>query len=128
MLNLYAIQEAGKEFGVLTHLKREDQGRDGYTIFVPPDDRYDAARAAAHLREDGPSIPPGPRDGPPKTWRFSAFDDLRVLLLGLPADAETILFFVPYNRVRLPPPGHPAAAVWAECKRRAVGLAPISAR
>jgi hypothetical protein len=123
MLNMFAIQEAGKEFGVLTGLKREDQGRDGYTIFVPPVDQYDAARAAAHLREDGVSVPAGLRTGPPGDWRFSAFDDLRPVLLSLPSDTVTILFFVPFNRVKLAPPGHPAAVAWAECKRRAALLA-----
>ena len=123
MLNLYAIQEAGKQFGVLTGLKREEQGRDGYTVFVPPDDRYDRDRAQAHLREDGVTMPPGSRSGPPEEWLFPAFDDLRALLETLPADSETVLFFVPYHRVRLAPPGHPAAPVWAECKQRAVSLA-----
>ena len=120
LLNLYAIQEAGKEFGVLTGLKREDQGRDGYTIFVPPDDRYDINKARAHLRADGVADPPGARDGPPAAWRFTAFEDLRAVLDANPTPAEPILFFVPYHRVRLPPPGHPAAIVWAECERRAV--------
>ena len=123
MLNLYAIQEAGKQIGVLTGLKREEQGRDGYTIFVPPEDRYDRDRAQAHLRADGVTMPPGPRHGSPPEWRFPAFDNLRVLLAELPADSETILFFVPYHRVRLPPSDHPAAAVWAECKHRVISLA-----
>jgi hypothetical protein len=123
MLNMFAIQEAAKEFGVLAGLKREDQGRDGYTIFVPPDESYDRVRAAAHLREDGPAMPPGTRAGPPASWRFSAFDDLRPLLAALPDDTDAIMYFVPSNRVRLPPPDHPAAEVWAECKRRAVRVA-----
>jgi hypothetical protein len=123
MLNMFAVQEAGKEFGVLTKLKKPDQGRDGYTVFVPPDDQYDAARAAVHLREDGPAVPPGERDGPPASWRFTGLDSLRPVLAELPGESETILYFVPYNRVRLPPPDSPAAAVWTECKRRAVALA-----
>ena len=121
VLNLYAIQEAGKEFGVLTGLKREDQGRDGYTVFVPPDDRYDRDRAWAHLHADGVAIPLGAREGPPASWHFGAFEDLRDVLASQPA-ADVLLFFVPYNRVRLPPPHHPAAVAWAECKRRAVEL------
>jgi hypothetical protein len=123
MLNMFAVQEAGKEFGVLTKLKREDQGRDGYTIFVPPDELYDRMRAAAHLREDGPSVPPGARNGPRATWRFSALDDLRRMLAATHGDFDTILYFVPYNHVRLPPPDHPGAAVWDECKRRASAAA-----
>lgn len=123
VLNLYAMEEAGKEFGVLTGLKKEDQGRDGYTDFLPPDAGYDRARAAEKLRADGPVPPQGERDGPPAAWRFPAFDDLRILLTALPRQTETILFFVPYHRVRLPPAGDPSAQVWDECKRRAVALA-----
>ena len=59
MFNLFAVQEAGKEFGVLTGLKRADIGRDGYTIFVPPDDQYDLARAGLHIREALPRVPSG---------------------------------------------------------------------
>jgi hypothetical protein len=125
MLNMFAIQEAGKEFGVLVGIKNPDQGRDGYTIFVPPDAEYDRARAAMHLREDGPSVPLGDREGPPATWQFSAFDELRPLLTS---GTPTILYFVPYNRVRLPPPDHPGAAVWTECKRRAINLARAAGR
>ena len=120
ILNLYAVEEAAKEFGVLTGLKREDQGRDGYTVFVPPDDKWDRERAMAKLRADGPAIPLGVREGPPSTWRFRNFEDLRETLRTLPPDTETILFFVPAHRVRIPPADHPAAAVWTECRRRAV--------
>ena len=63
VFNLFAVQEAGKAFGVLTGLKKPDMGRDGYTRFVPPDDQYDAARAATHLREAGPWVPSGERAG-----------------------------------------------------------------
>jgi hypothetical protein len=120
MLNLFTVQEAGKEFGVLAKLKREDKGRDGYTVFVPPDETYDRARAAAHLREEGTMLPAGERIGPPDQWSFPELDELRTALNGA---TETILYFVPYHRVRLPPPGHPAVEVWAECKRRTVSLA-----
>jgi hypothetical protein len=123
MLNMFAIQEAGKEFGVLTKIKKEDQGRDGYTVFVPPDDQYDAARAAVHLREDGPATPPGDRTGLPSSWRFEGLEELRPVLAGLHGGTETILHFVPYNRVRLPPPDNIAATIWAECRRHVVELA-----
>ncbi len=120
ILNIYAMEEAGKEFGVLTGLKREDQGRDGYTVFVPPDDKWDRARAQTKLRADGMAIPLGPRDGPPATWRFRNFEYLTETLRTLPKDTKATLFFVPAHHVRIVPPDHPAAAVWAECRRRAV--------
>ena len=46
MFNLFAVQEAGKEFGVLTGLKAEDMGRDGYT-------RFRAAGSAVRRRAGG---------------------------------------------------------------------------
>ncbi len=53
MFNLYAVQEAGQQFGILTGIKRRRYGRDGYTSFVPPDSEYDPARVALHLRDAG---------------------------------------------------------------------------
>ena len=58
MFNLYAVQEAGQQFGILTGIKRQVYGSDGYTSFVPPDSEYDPARVAMHLRDDQPMSPP----------------------------------------------------------------------
>lgn len=123
MFNLFTVQEAGKQFGVLTGLKRPDMGRDGYTRFVPPDSQYDPARALAHLRADGVVVPLGERTGPPETWRFPALEVLRDDLSRLPAETHRILFFTPYNHRLLAPPGSAAAVVWNECKRRVAGMA-----
>jgi hypothetical protein len=123
MFNLFAVQEAGKEFGVLTGLKAEDMGRDGYTSFVPPDSKYDAARAARNLRGEGPSVPSGEHSGDPVGWRYPALEALRADLALLPAATRKVLLFVPYNHRMLSPPGSPVAAVWDECKRRAEALA-----
>jgi hypothetical protein len=123
MLNLFAVQEAGKQFGVLTGLKKPDMGRDGYTRFVPPDSQYDPVRAAAHLREYGVNVPNGERTGPPEAWRYPALEVLRDDMSGLPAETHRILFFVPYNHRMLPPPGSDGATVWNECKRRVADMA-----
>jgi hypothetical protein len=122
MFNLFAIQEAGKEFGVLTGLKKPDMGRDGYTRFVPPDDQYDAARALTHLLEAEPRVPGGERAGAPEGWRFPAVEVLREDLAALPAVSRKLLFFTPYHVRLLSAPGSDGAAVWAECKRRVAAL------
>jgi hypothetical protein len=127
MFNLFAVQEAFKEFGVLTRLKQEDMGRDGYTRFVPPDEAYDPARAAIHLREAEPRIPGGERSGDAAGWRFPALETLRGDLLSLHEATHKILFFVPYHRRLLPTPGSDGAQLWDECKRRIVGLARLTA-
>ena len=123
MFNMYAVQEAGQEFGILMGIKREVYGRDGYTSFVPPDSRYDPARAAMHLREAGPSIPPGERKGAPAEWRYPAMEQLGTDLAMLAEATRKILFFVPYNHALLSRPGTPGALVWDECKRRVVAVA-----
>ncbi len=124
LLNMFAITEAGKEAGVLMGLKREDQGRDGYSVFVPPDNRYDPVRVAAGLRTE--SILEGePGDGPPETWYYPAFDELLPILRMVPTGTPFMLVFVPYNHVKIPPPGHPAERVWRECKRRTEQLSAI---
>ena len=123
MLNLYAIETAGQLFGILTGIKAETYGRDGYTRFVPPDAAYDREKVARNLRAAGPSIPPGIRSGPPETWRYPALDDLRALLADVPGETRVVLFFVPYHRVLQVSPEQEGAAVWAECKRRAAAVA-----
>jgi len=123
MLNLYAIETAGQLFGILTGMKPETYGRDGYTRFVPPDEAYDREKVARNLRAAGPLIPPGVRSGAPETWRYPALDDLRALLADVPGETRVVLFFVPYHRVLQVAPGQEGAAVWAECKRRAAALA-----
>lgn len=122
MFNLFAIQEAGKAFAVMTGLKKPDMGRDGYTSFVPPDMTYDPARAATHLVNAAQIIPGGDRTGTPDMWRFPALDLLRRDLAMLPAGSHKMLFFTPYNYRVLAAPGSEGALVWDECKRRVAAL------
>jgi hypothetical protein len=123
MLNLYAIQSAGQLFGILIGVKQPDQGLDGFTSFVPPDDTYDHARAQQHLVTSIPAVPVGTRDGPPATWTYPAMEPLRAMLATLPPSAHKLLFFVPYNQHALTAPGTEGQAVWDGCRDRVVALA-----
>jgi hypothetical protein len=123
MFNLYAAQEAGKEFGVLTGLKKPDMGRDGYTRFVPPESQYDPVKVAEHMKEWNAVVPGGARSGPPGTWRFPTLEILRDDLALLPASTRKVLFFPPYNHRMLPAPDTEGEVVLNECKRRVVDLA-----
>lgn len=123
IFNLYAIQSAGQLFGIMIGIKQPDQGRDGYTSFVPPDSTYDAARALTHLASEGPAIPVGARSGEPSSWEYPAMPALRDMLTTLPLTSRKILFFIPYNRRLLPEPGSAGAKVWDECRRRVVAEA-----
>jgi hypothetical protein len=127
LLNQYAVQEAGQQFGILIGIKRPVYGRDGYTSFVPPDSDYDHERAAAHLHEAGPTVPPGVRSGPPSGWRYPALEVLREKLAEFPAVTSKIVFFVPYNHVLQPASGTEGAQVWGECKRRVAHIAAATA-
>jgi len=98
-------------------------GRDGYTRFVPPDSAYDRAKVADRLHGIGPSVPPGSRSGPPSDWLYPALEVLRAQIAALPNATRVLLFFVPYHRNLLSPPGSPGAAVWDECKRRTAEMA-----
>jgi hypothetical protein len=126
LFNLYALEQAAAQFAVITGLKRPRYGRDGYTSFVPPDNAYDPTRVAAHLRAEGPAVPPGPRAGPPPAWLFPALERLSRELPSLRPSTTKILFFVPYNHVLQPRAG-PAAAAWDECKRRVADIATSTA-
>jgi hypothetical protein len=122
MFNLYAVQEAGQEFGVLIGIKRQVYGSDGYTSFVPPDSEYDPARVAMHLRDDQPFTPSPPGSGDPSTWRYPSLERLDADLSALTETTRKLLFFVPYNQRLMPPADSPSALVWRECKRRVAAL------
>lgn len=126
--NLYAVEQAGIEFGVLTGLRPRPYGRDGFTDFLPDDATYDVARARAHLYPDGtaaipPVAPPARMSAEERrALRFPAHALLGKLLRALP-DAKKIVFFVPYHLSAQPRPGSREAIVWGECKMRLAALA-----
>jgi hypothetical protein len=117
MFNLYSVQEAGQEFGILVGIKRQVYGSDGYTSFVPPDSAYDPARVAQHLRDDQKFMLPG-GSGDPASWSYPALDRLDADLSALAENTRKILFFVPYNEKMMPAVDSPGASGWRECKRR----------
>lgn len=123
MLNMYAVQEAGQEFGILFGIKRPTYGRNGYTSFVPPDGEYDPARVAMHLRGLARQMPPGPHKGLPQSWRYPALALMEQEIRALPAATRKVLFFVPLNHVLIPPAGSEEDVAWSECKRRVGDLA-----
>jgi len=123
MFNLYAVQSAGQQFGVLIGIKPLPYGKDGYTNFLPPEWQYDPERVAAHLAWEGTLSPSGSHGGEPGTWDYAAIDRLRSELTPIAATTRRILYFVPYN-YRLTPPGDSTGmAMLRECKRRVGELA-----
>jgi hypothetical protein len=126
--NLYAVEQAGIELGVLTGLRPRPYGRDGYTDFLPDDATYDVARARVHLYPGGvtaiaPVAPPVRMSSEERQGlRFPALALLRDLLRSMP-EAKKILFVVPYHLAAQPRPDSREAIVWGECKARLAALA-----
>jgi hypothetical protein len=122
MLSFYAIQEAAKQAVVLAGLMRPPYGRDGYTRFLPPEEAYDAARAARNL-------PPLPAE----TQRHVATEpsDLPIpplamlgrMVAATPQETRLVLMFMPLWLGAQAAPGSGGAAVMEACKRRVVAMA-----
>ena len=123
MFDLYSLEKAGQAFAEWTGLKPRVYGRDGYTRFVPPDESYDAARAATHLAGVLPWDVPKDMARPPETWDMPPLERLRAVLRAIPPATLKLLFFVPYNHVFIATDPGPALAAQAECKRRVAALA-----
>jgi hypothetical protein len=123
IFNLFAVQEAGQQFGFLVGLKRPFYNSDGYTDFLPPDGEYDPARVAKHMELSGVFIPPGARDGAPADWRYRAIERLDTVIAPYADSTRKILYFVPYSRKIMPALDSAGDVVWQECKRRVVALA-----
>ncbi len=125
--NLYAVEQAGIAFGVLTGMKPRPYGRDGYTYFLPPDKDYDLARARTHLYSGGvaasaPVVPAATmNEAARRAPRFPALEHLGPLLAAMPG-ATKLLFFVPYHISAQPRPGSREAIFWTECKARVADI------
>lgn len=122
MLSFYALQEAVKQAGVLTGLIAPPYGRDGYTRFLPPEDRYDAARVAASL----PPLPPETAQHVPTPAADIALPPLDLLermVAATPSETRLVLMFMPLWLGTQAPPGSSGAAITAACKDRVARIA-----
>ena len=122
MLSFYAVQEAGRQFAVLTGMMRPRYGRDGYTRFLPPEERYDAARAAANL----PPLPPETSRHiatPPADLPMPPMALLQRMVAATPGDTRLVLVFMPLYLGAQGAPGSGSAAVTEACKREVVAMA-----
>lgn len=94
---------------------------DGYERFVPPESRYDVARARAHIaraaeeRAAAPAPHPGDLSFPALAWLDQILADAR-------PGTEVMIMFPPTHVVTLPKPDSRAAAVEAACKAKVAEL------
>ncbi|WP_419728184.1 hypothetical protein [Lichenicola sp.] len=118
--NLYALQEAANQFMMLVGARRSHYGADGYTDFLPAENRYDAARVDRIFRQWGqPSTDPAasrPTDP-------AALSILARLLPTLPSDTIKILYMPPIADEELGTPGSWIAAKWQSCRDGATRIA-----
>jgi hypothetical protein len=122
MLSFYAVQEAVRQFAVLTGMMRPRYGRDGYTRFLPPEDRYDAARAAANL----PPLPAETNrhiETPPSDLPIPPLALLDRMVGATPAGTRLVLVFMPLWLGAQGAPGSGSAAITEACKRQVVAMA-----
>jgi hypothetical protein len=122
--NLYTVEQAGQQFGVLTGLTPARYGRDGFTVFLPDDKLYDLARArAAFAHMPRPNLVPASGAADPGSLKFPTHALLSEALETLAPTTLKLLFFVPYYAGFQAEPDTPDAAVWGECKQRIAALA-----
>ena len=124
--SLYAVEQAGIQFSVLTGMQKRRYGRDGYTNFLPDDSLYDLARARQkiydHNRTTKPVEPPAEMSAAERrALQFPALPMLQQLLAAMP-ETRALLFFVPYHLAGQAL-GTRQALVFAECKDRVAQIA-----
>jgi hypothetical protein len=116
LLNLYALQEAGKQLWTMLGLKPPRHRPDGYSDFGPAERLYDPARAHAHIIAAG--------NAPASAgFTFITHDLLRQALATLPPETRKLLFFVPFAVAYQGNQSARVHAYWSECKRRIADIA-----
>jgi len=129
LFDLKTIETLGRQAAYLLGLRAPRYGRDGYGNFLPPDDRYDLAKARVQIygaggpREPRPSSESPPSEAARAAWRYPAIPIVEKMLADLPGEARKILLFVPFHWSRHGDAGSEQDWLWRECKRRLVELA-----
>jgi hypothetical protein len=129
MFNLRTLEISARLVLNRLGLMKERLPRNGYEVFTPPEQSYDAARARQHiwggrLRPVAPDIAPAETGAAERArWRYPGLRFLAEGLRGLPKGARLILVFPPVHIAFEPPPASPEGARAAECKRRAAAIA-----
>lgn len=103
---------------------------DGYEVFLPPETRYDLARARSHIWQ-GSAPRTEIRDPHPvevggtdrASFRMPALDWLDAMLRRIPRETEVLITFMPLHIAVQAPIGGAAAAWDEECKARIARMA-----
>jgi hypothetical protein len=123
MFNLFAVQEAGRQYWAILGLKQAQHGIEDSFAYSEADRRYDAVRAREKIVAEG--MAPGPADpaAPVERFAYTTYHRLQSALAAIPESTRKLLVFVPFVLAYQGPDGSATRAYWAECKRRISGLA-----
>jgi hypothetical protein len=127
LLNANTVEIAWHQLGYQLGLYDERIRFDGFGVFVPPESRYDPARAEQaiwHGSTQRPVDAPPPvlSDAERGALSFPALAWLDRLLADMPATVK-VLAYMPVHVAAQPWPGSREAALEAECKRRIASIA-----
>ena len=120
IFNLYAVQEAFNQFAVVLGLKHPQYGGDGYTNFLPPDNRYDRTRVDKIFHSWGPADT-SRATAVPLTFTTDAL--LAKDLAAAPASTRKVLFFPPITAEQQGMAGSELARRWNSCKADVLSIA-----
>jgi hypothetical protein len=131
LMNLTTLEIAGRLLAHRLGLMPERIRGDGYEVFTPPEELYDAARARWHLYggaapgpDPGPLVPAEPVPAATRAqWRFPALDWLDGALAKFPAGTRLLLVMPPAHHVTQPRAGSVADQREAACKDAVAALA-----
>jgi hypothetical protein len=118
-VNMRAVTVAVQAALARAGLARPRIRPDGYAVFTPPEDRYDAERARAHIRA-GTADPAARAEAPDDP--MPALARLDNLLGRLPAQALKLVAFMPIHAAAQGVPGTAAGRREEACKARAAAL------
>lgn len=121
-----ALRVAAYRLGLMDERIRGD----GYEVFVPPEERYDLARARMHIwqgrepRQITPVVPAETvSEAERASWRFPALAWLDAMLARAPAETRKMIVLPPVHVAVQPRPGSRAVAVETACKAALVDIA-----
>lgn len=128
-LNLKTLEIAFRLISHSLDMQPESLRADGYGVFVPPDQFYDAERAREHiwqgkppvLAEHIPAEQPTPEEQ--ASWRFPALAWLDDMLVSVPDSTRVMLVFPPIHASTQPVPGSVAQVRDNACKQQFAELA-----
>lgn len=129
MLNVRALEIAGRRAGAALGLARPRLPPDGWEIFTPPERDYDLAKAHAKIYAAGPrsildpKVPPVTASaGERARWQFPAMAWL-ASLIDQGKWQRVLLVLPPVHVMAQPVPGSHKALEEAECKARIAAIA-----